>query len=246
MKPRRLKLRARFVILVLAGVAAVAVGISYVTNTVVRESLLYTSQDLLLAVAKGRASIISNRLALVSGYPRSLAATLEATLPQNITELQKILRNNLLRSHEIFGMALAFQPFSFDHRRKLLSAYVYRSPEGVIAKELDSLTYDYPQQCWYLIPALLGRAIWTEPYFDEGGGHILMTTYSAPFYRQGKLFGVATADVSLGDLAHEITELTNELRGHAFIITRQGTFLAAPRPEWVMRETIFSLAEKTE
>ena len=55
---------------------------------------------------------------------------------------------------------------------------------------------------------------------------------------------MATADVSLGDLARELTELTNEIRGYAFVITRQGTFLAGPRQEWIMRESVFSLAEK--
>ena len=244
MRPRRLKLRTRFVLLVLAGVAAVALGISYVTHTVVREALLFSNQDHLLALARARASILSNRLAKVSGNPRSLAATLEVSCPEKASELEDTLRNHLIKSREIYGMALAFAPFAFNPGVKRFAPYVYRSPDGIKVVNLDGEEYDYPHQCWYLIPSLLGRAVWTEPYFDEGGGHALMTTYAAPFYRRGRLMGVATADVSLGELARELTELTNEIRGYAFVITRQGTFLAAPRPEWIMRETVFSLAEK--
>ena len=244
MRPRRLKLRARFVLLVLAGVAAVTLGIAYVTHSVIRDVLLYESQDHLLAVARGRAAILSNRLATVSGNPRSLAATLEVSLPHDPAELRKILRNHLIKSREIYGMALAFAPYRFNPLLKRFSEYVYRGPDGITATDLDSDSYDYPHQCWYLIPTLLGRAVWTEPYYDDGGGHALMTTYAAPFYRHGKLVGVATADVSLEALAQELTELTNEIRGQAFVLTAQGTFVAAPRPEWVMRETIYSLAEK--
>ena len=54
---------------------------------------------------------------------------------------------------------------------------------------------------WYQIPQELGRPMWSEPYFDEGSGNIIMSSFSVPFYRNaaGKetLQGIVEADVSL-------------------------------------------------
>lgn len=51
---------------------------------------------------------------------------------------------------------------------------------------------------WYQIPRLLNKPYWSEPYYDEGGGNIIMTTYSYPIYdMQGNMVAIFTADLSL-------------------------------------------------
>ena len=49
-----------------------------------------------------------------------------------------------------------------------------------------------------------GKANWSEPYFDEGAGNKLMSTYAVPFYKDGKLWGVATADIALDRISKQI------------------------------------------
>ena len=45
-------------------------------------------------------------------------------------------------------------------------------------------------------PRDAGEALWTEPYFDDGGGDVLMTTRTVPFRRDDTFWGVATIDIA--------------------------------------------------
>ena len=63
---------------------------------------------------------------------------------------------------------------------------------------LGSQNYDYPCMDWYLIPKMQKQAYWSEPYYDDGGGNIIMSTYSKPLYdNRGELFAVFIASISL-------------------------------------------------
>jgi class 3 adenylate cyclase/HAMP domain-containing protein len=246
LKPRWLRLRARFVIFVLSGVALVSAAMAVVSHREASEALLDSSQELLLALASSQAAELARRLEAVSAPARDLAATLEVVGVKDEAFAAKLLKQNLIANPRVYGMALALAPYSLSPSRRCASAYVYRSAKGLKLMDLNSPAYDYPSQNWYLIPALLERPVWSEPYYDEGAGNILMTTYSAPMVHQGKVLGVVTADVDLGDLGNLVQSLAVHEGGYGFLLTRQGTFLAAPKPDLVMRQSIFSLAEQLD
>jgi sigma-B regulation protein RsbU (phosphoserine phosphatase) len=111
---------------------------------------------------------------------------------------------------------------------------------------LDNPKYNYPEQDWFRIPISSQRASWTEPYFDEGGGEVLMTTVSMPFHLNGEIAGVVTADLSVHKLGEEVQNMKvgRDGSGWAFLITQSGNFLAERHSEHVMRESVFTLAEK--
>ena len=48
---------------------------------------------------------------------------------------------------------------------------------------LNGDEYNYFYKDWYLIPKTLNQPVWSEPYFDIGGGNLLMSTYSVPIYK---------------------------------------------------------------
>ncbi|MEW5913219.1 MAG: adenylate/guanylate cyclase domain-containing protein [Thermodesulfobacteriota bacterium] len=243
LRPRWLRLRSRFVIFVLSGVAVVAAAMALISHQEASQAMLKASQEHLLSLALAQAAELGRRLESVSAAPRGLALSLEQVGVRDRQFAVSILRQHISGNPRIFGMALALVPGQGPQRR-LFSAYVYRTPQGFKSMDLDSPSYDYPRQDWYLIPSLLGRAVWSEPYFDEGGGGVLMTTFSAPLLSQGRVEGIVTADVSLQELGRQVRSLDVGSQGYAFVLTSQGTFLAAPIQEWVMRQTIFSLAEQ--
>jgi sigma-B regulation protein RsbU (phosphoserine phosphatase) len=106
--------------------------------------------------------------------------------------------------------------------------------------------YDYCSQDWYLIPRETGKAAWTDPYFDEGGGNAMMCTYCVPFYREAagqKVFaGVATADVLLEHLVEIVSAIKLYDTGFAVLLSQSGQFISHPRTDYVFKESIFSVA----
>ena len=89
----------------------------------------------------------------------------------------RILHNNDF----ICGSAVAFEPEYYASKGHYFSPYSYRNENGEIkSKQLGTDTYDYHYMDWYQIPKLLGESYWSEPYYDDGGGEMMMTTYSKP------------------------------------------------------------------
>ncbi len=119
-------------------------------------------------------------------------------------EIYRLLSNGVLQDPLIYGAAMAFVPGGFD-QREAFSPYVYRA--GLSSNELNRLdiagAYDYlndPEVRWWRDPATSGQSVWSEPYFDEGAGNIMMSTYSVPFFADGRLRGVTTIDIPLEPL----------------------------------------------
>ncbi|MDI6605678.1 MAG: SpoIIE family protein phosphatase, partial [Candidatus Omnitrophota bacterium] len=107
--------------------------------------------------------------------------------------------------------------------------------------------YRYFDWDWYKIPKELNGPVWSEPYYDKGAGNIIMSTYSAPFYTdvEGKrqFTGIVTADLSLSWLQEIVSSIKIGKTGYAFLISKKGRIVTHPLPEFIMNESIFSLAE---
>ncbi len=146
---------------------------------------------------------------------------------------------------EIFGTAVAFAPYAFKNDQEGYAPYCFRTGDSTKVKNLDHDAYRYFDQSWYKSARDSGQAFWTEPYFDEGGGNIIMSTYALPFYKNGsngRVFrGVATADLSLDWLEAMINKIKVFETGYVVIISGQGTIITHPDKRFQM-QNISSLA----
>ncbi|MBU6284114.1 cache domain-containing protein [bacterium] len=81
--------------------------------------------------------------------------------------------------------------------RAYYAPYLYRLPEGPLTeKDLAAEPgYDIDSQPWLTEPIAARAGIWTEPYFDAGGGEIWMVTRSVPVFQGNRIVAVATTDV---------------------------------------------------
>ena len=142
---------------------------------------------------------------------------------------------------------MAFEPYAFDRKSFFFSPYIHREQGQLKKTFVGNASYNYLDMDWYQIPKELKQAIWSEPYFDEGAGQITMATYSVPFYRyighKRTFTGIVTADISLDWLLDIISKLLPEEAGYAFLISRNGVFVSHPDKDYIMRESIFSIAE---
>lgn len=107
----------------------------------------------------------------------------------------------------IMGGCVALLP-AHDGEPKIME-YVSLDPEGrPVGKHLGSKDYDYTTMPWFTNALKADSPVWSDPYFDKGGGNKMMVTCSYPLHvSNGKTVGVLTADVSLDRLSSEIARL---------------------------------------
>ena len=215
----------------------------------------FYSRSQILADVEKNAEIITlatvSKIEVVLGgvekVPSYLARSLGSSKP-SLPELQKRISDLLQTNPEIFGSAVAYEPYAFNSKTLYSAPYICRGKQGgLVSSFLGNKEYQYFFQDWYQIPKELDKPIWSEPYFDEGAGNIIMSTYSIPFYsnKGGKQIftGVVTADISLEWLMETIKKISSRQSSHAFLISRHGVFVSHPNKDYIMRESIFSIAE---
>lgn len=158
-------------------------------------------------------------------------------------DLKDLMVGVVENNEEIFGICIAYEPYTFNKDSTYFAPYVYEAGDTILYEMLGSNSYQYFYWDWYQIPKELNKAVWSEPYFDEGGGNIIMSTYSVPFYRDNEFYGIVTADISLKWLQDYIASLKIFESGYVFLISQNGTMITHPNEKYVMNESVFSIAE---
>jgi sigma-B regulation protein RsbU (phosphoserine phosphatase) len=189
-------------------------------------------------LARYHAAEIELRLSRASKIPENLGLILESTHFESEKHLEDFLRQVVVRNPEIFGSCVAFEPQTFTAGKHFYAPYFFRAGGKVEFVQLGNPDYHYFRWEWYERPKREGHSIWTEPYFDDGGGNTMMTTYSVPFYRGEKLWGVATIDIAMSQLMMDTKELQVGQTGYTIIVSRLGKFLAYPDPSKIMKDNI--------
>jgi len=154
-------------------------------------------------------------------------------------KLVEILKQEVEINPEIYGAAIAFEPYFFGKDEKYFMAYYYREQDSLISlKYLGDEKYDYFTMEWYQKPKELDHPEWSEPYYDEGAGNVIMSTYSVPLYRtvEGKkqFIGILTADISLDWLQKFVESIKIYQTGYGFVISKNGTIITHPLSEVIM------------
>lgn len=160
--------------------------------------------------------------------------------------LYTLLTRFVERNPIISGSAVAFREDFFRDKGSYYSPYVFKDANGDIRRrQLGTERYNYSEKEWFSRPMQTGKAHWSEPYYDTGGGEMLMTTYSQPLYdADHRMYGVFTADISLAWLTELVNGIRPYPRSYNLMIGREGTYIVHHRPERILHETIFS-ATKT-
>ncbi len=177
---------------------------------------------------------------------QGMARTVE-NIPSTREDLIRYLQATVQSNPEIYGSVIALEPYVLAPDLKYFCPY-YCKPGGKITyADLGTESYNYPAWAWYTTPRSVKHAVWSEPYFDEGGGNIVMSTYSVPVYKtvnaEQRFIGVVTADLSLEWLKKLFASIHIYKTGYVFLISGKGTFITHPDASLVMKESLFSLAK---
>lgn len=183
--------------------------------------------------------------------------SVETTINQSIWVLEKnieqpdslhniitsIIKNNPL----IVGSGIAFVPDYYKEKGRYFMPYVSFRNNKIAYQVLGSQNYDYLHMDWYLIPKMLKQDYWSEPYYDDGGGNIIMSTYSKPLYNnRGELYAIFIASISLSQFTDNISALKPYPTSYTYLLSRNGSFLTHENRSKILNETVFTEAFSTE
>lgn len=219
----------------------VTIGYFYSSSrAVLKRGLEENARNLVLASVNRVETALTATGKVAEGVARSLE-TESYPEPAITILLQRTLADNA----EIHGLGAAFAPVASPPQGKPYVPYFYRDNGDLVFAAEDD--YQFLTLDWYQIAKELGRKEWTEPYFDEGSGAMLMTSCSVPFFtgtgEDKKVRGIVVADVSLDWLTELVASIKVLNTGYSFLLSRNGTMLTHPNKELIMNETIFSIAE---
>ncbi|NKB36933.1 MAG: SpoIIE family protein phosphatase [Gammaproteobacteria bacterium] len=194
--------------------------------------------------ARNQAAQLDGKFRSIAQIADSTAAFLEVAPNVTANQLYALLRANLDQNPLAYGSAIAFEPGEFEGEKKLFSPYVYRDGDNFREIDIASDSYDYSNGGWewYSRPRLFAKPIWTEPFYDEGAGNILMVTYSVPFYVEGRFRGVVTVDVELDALQKQIG-LESMANRSFVIVSAAGNFISHPNSDFIINESLQSRAK---
>ena len=177
----------------------------------------------------------------------NLSTFLQQTAYDDKERLLGLIRSFVECNPEIYGSTFAFEPYAYDKDSLYFSPYFYKSKGETKFTYIGGEGYHYFYWTWYQLPKELNRSVWNEPYYDEGAGNIIMSTFSVPIYEtvsgSKEFLGVLTADISLDWLQEIVSSIKIFESGYGFLISRNGTVVTHPFKDLIMHETIFSVAE---
>jgi sigma-B regulation protein RsbU (phosphoserine phosphatase) len=231
---------------VLFAVLLIFAAILFYNYHISRDLLLKNVESNVKNLAYGKALRIEKLLESSAKIPENMSFILESS-DYSKEELQELLELIVANNEELFGSCIAYEPFAFDPDSMFFAPYVFRSAEGVSFKYLNAESLNYFEWDWYRLPRESKQACWTEPYFDEGGGEVLMCTYSVPFFanKQDKeIKGVVTIDISLEWLKDYVESIKVYEKGYAFLISGQGSVITHPVEDLSTNQNIFQVAEE--
>lgn len=183
----------------------------------------------------------------------SLLLTVETTMNQSAWMVEESLNNPdslrrvisaIVKNNDlIVGSGIAFEPDFYKQKGKFYMPFAFLANDKLEYQILGGADYDYLCMDWYLIPKLLKQNYWSEPYYDEGGGNIIMSTYSMPLYdKKGEVYAVFTANISLAQFTDMVSQLKPYNSSFTFLLSRNGSFLTHRDRSKIMNETIFANA----
>ena len=208
----------------------------YLDYTLSKQHIVEKSE---LQATQTVSSAVADLTAALAGVQRStdlFAQVLSATHPAR-EEVAKLLRDIVAARDDIYGATIALEPT--EQQPAGFAPYFFHSRNEVRYADLAAPEYRFTTKDWYTEPRRLRHAVWSEPYYDEGGGDVLMTTYSVPLLGAGSggrdFRGVVTADITLNRLQAYLGRIRLGRTGYAALLSREGRLLSHPDSRLLMK-----------
>lgn len=136
-----------------------------------------------------------------------------------------LLRLMLESDTIIKGCCIAMVPDRMPDGREWMK-YMQRKDGRIAESQLGESSYAYPTSGWFAGVVERQTEMWSEPYFDKGGGDCLMLTYSVPVKDDdGDIFAEITADLAISTIDDEIHSMIPYKGSVTFILDSRGDII---------------------
>ena len=240
----RSSLSARLSLAVVLFVAVIFVGAF---------SIMFTeAQDIIKEEAWGKASQtldgtvlhIDNTLRRVEVASDNMLRVIERNLekPDSMFTVGKqVIANN----RELTGCSISFDPFYYKEKGRYFSAYAYNDGDSILTEQEGTDNYQYHCMDWYLIPKLLDRPYWIEPFMEDATEGIIVkdifSSYSRPIHdAKGNSVGTFSVDIRLSWFTQTIAKVKPYPHSFCVMLGKGGSYLVHPDTTKLFYETIFT------
>ena len=147
---------------------------------------------------------------------------------QEEEDILYLITHEIVNRHDnISGSAIAFVD---GHHKGMhyFSPYSYRDTQTgeIRSLQLGNEDYNYFEMEWFKTAYSTKHSYWSEPYFDEGGGEIRMSTFSMPLFDpEGKVFAVITADIAIDQIQEKLNSIHPYEHSYVVVASRSGKLL---------------------
>ena len=153
-------------------------------------------------------------------------------------------RGMLQNNPDFYNCSIAFEPYYFQDKGRYFSAYTKHIGDSIRTIQGGSDSYQYFFADWYLMPQLLEKPCWTEPYMDldvATNTSEMVTSYCQTLTnREGQVIGVINTSLSISWLSQTISAVKPYPNSYSIMIGRGGTYFVHPDTTKITRQTIFT------
>ena len=213
--------------------------------------LFYQSRDAVRQEAVSRAMQILDKTSLrIEGILNRVEVASNMTKwlvqrhPDKADSMFVYSRGMLQNNPDFYNCSIAFEPYYFKDKGRYFSAYTKHIGDSLRTTQGGSEHYQYFFVDWYLMPQLLEKPCWTEPYMDLDvltNTSEMVTSYCQTIKdSQGKMIGVINTSLSISWLSQTISAIKPYPNSFSIMIGRGGTYFVHPDTTKISRQTIFT------
>ena len=234
-----------WVVLFAAIIFVVALGFLFVQSrdAVRKEAINHATQ--ILDKTSLRVEGILNRVEVATNMTTWLALR-HINKPDSMFSYSRgMLQNN----PDFYSCSIAFEPYYFKEWGRYFSAYAKIDGDSIRAIQGGNDSYQYFYMEWYLMPMLLDKSCWTDPYMDYDTAtntSDMVTSYCQAIKDQnGNKVGVVNTSLSISWLSQTISATKPYPHSYSIMIGRGGTYFVHPDTTKITRQTIFTQTMET-
>ncbi len=240
----RRSLSTRLSLWVAVIVAAIFATVYSMVFSEIREVMKEEAFSKATKTLEGTVLHIDNTLHSVEVASNNMLYNIEQHL-DNPDMMFELSRQTLKDNPILTGCSISFDPFYYKSKGQYFSAYSYNDGKNILTEQEGNEEYQYHTMDWYLIPRLLDRPYWLEPYKEDASVGIVVndifTSYSQPIHdKRGKTVGTFSVDICLDWFSETVSAAKPYPNSYSILLGRGGTFLVHPDTTRLFYETIFT------